>query len=154
MLALRNQYTFQSFNFVGRHLWQMEGVKSELQPPTYATATSMSGPSRTCDLCRSSQQCWILNPLSGARDWTYILMNTGRVLNHNGNSQSFNFLNAKYNSQNFFQREDEAVKVKSCRTVTRTKIMKAGRKEWKKERKEGRKDGRGKERNRNLYCDL
>ena len=35
------------------------------------------------------QQCQILNPLSEARDQTYVFLNTGRVLNllcHNGNS--------------------------------------------------------------------
>uniref|UniRef100_A0A8D0QXE5 Complex I intermediate-associated protein 30, mitochondrial n=2 Tax=Sus scrofa TaxID=9823 RepID=A0A8D0QXE5_PIG len=41
------------------------GVESELQLPTYTTATS--DPSCICDLCCSLQQCWILNPLSGAR---------------------------------------------------------------------------------------
>ena len=30
-------------------------------------------------LCHSSWQCWILNQLSRARDWTWILMNTSQV---------------------------------------------------------------------------
>ena len=34
----------------------------------YARATAMWDPSHVCDLCHSSQQCWILKPLSEARD--------------------------------------------------------------------------------------
>ena len=41
-------------------------VESELQLPAY-------------DLHHSSQPCWVLNPLSGARDQIHILMNTSRV---------------------------------------------------------------------------
>ena len=41
------------------------GVKSELRLPDYATATAAQDPS---DLHHSSQQCWILNPLSEAKD--------------------------------------------------------------------------------------
>ena len=40
----------------------------------YATATAMPDPIRTCNLHHSSQQCWILNPLSKARAWTHNLM--------------------------------------------------------------------------------
>ena len=36
----------------------------------HTTATAMPDPSRICDLHHSSQQCWILNPLSEARDGT------------------------------------------------------------------------------------
>ena len=64
-------------------------VKSELELPAYATATAMPDPSRICDLHHSSQQCWILNPLSKARDQTCILMDTSQIFNplsHNGNS--------------------------------------------------------------------
>ena len=49
-------------------------VKSELQLPAYTTTTARQDPSRVCDLHHGSQQCWILNPLSGARDQTRILM--------------------------------------------------------------------------------
>ena len=41
-------------------------VKSDLQLLAYATAAG--GPSHSCDLHHSLQQCWILNPLSEARD--------------------------------------------------------------------------------------
>ena len=34
----------------------------------YTTATAMPDPSRSCNLCYSLRQCWILNPLSEARD--------------------------------------------------------------------------------------
>ena len=52
------------------------GVKSELQQPAYSTATAMPEPSRVCDLHHSSWQCQSLNPLSKARDWTHVLMDT------------------------------------------------------------------------------
>ena len=38
--------------------------------------------SHVCDLYHSSWQCWILNPLSKARDQTCILMDTGCFINH------------------------------------------------------------------------
>ena len=40
---------------------------------SYTTATAMPDPSCVCDLHHSSRQCWILNPLSEARDRTRIL---------------------------------------------------------------------------------
>ena len=43
------------------------GVQLELQLLTYTTATATPDLSSVCDL-HSSQQCWILNPLSEARD--------------------------------------------------------------------------------------
>ena len=77
--------------FLGPHLWYMEvprvGVKLELQLPAYTRDLS-----HICDLCHSSWQCWILYPLSEARDQTYILMYTSLVpnhLSHNGNSIFF-----------------------------------------------------------------
>ena len=48
-------------------------VKSELQLPAYARATAKPDPSHISDLCRSMQQCQILNPQSKARDGTHIL---------------------------------------------------------------------------------
>ena len=44
--------------------------------------------SRICNVCRSSQQCQILNPLNEVKDGTRILMDTSRInpLSHNGNT--------------------------------------------------------------------
>jgi len=82
-----------SFDFLEPHLWHMEiprlGVELELQLPAYTTATAMWDPSRICDLHHSSRQCWILDPLSKARDRTHIFTNTSWVrwpLRHDGNS--------------------------------------------------------------------
>ena len=44
-------------------------------------ATATPDTSHVCDLHHSSQQRWILNPLSKARDGTRILMTTSRVCN-------------------------------------------------------------------------
>ena len=52
------------------------GVKSELEMPAYATDTAMPDLSCICDLCCSFQQHQILNPLSEARDWTFLLVDT------------------------------------------------------------------------------
>ena len=49
-------------------------VKSKLQLPAYTTATAMPDLSHIYNLRHSSWQCWILNPLSEARDWTHILL--------------------------------------------------------------------------------
>ena len=48
------------------------GVELELQLPAYTTAGQ--DPSHICKLHHSSLQCWILNPLSEARDQTYDVM--------------------------------------------------------------------------------
>ena len=50
--------------------------------PTYARATAMPDQSHVCDLHHSSQQHWILNPLSKARDQTQDLMDTRWVHYH------------------------------------------------------------------------
>ena len=65
------------------------GVESEPQQLAYARATALQDPSHICDLHHSLRQSQILNPLSEARDQTYILMDTSQVLNplsHNRNS--------------------------------------------------------------------
>ena len=54
-------------------------VESELQMPTYTTATTTPDLSRVCNLHHNSLQHWILNPLGKARDQTCILMDTGQV---------------------------------------------------------------------------
>ena len=48
-------------------------IESELQLLAYGTATATWDPSHVCSL---HQQCWILNPLSEARDQTCNLMDT------------------------------------------------------------------------------
>ena len=50
--------------------------------PAYTTATAMPDPSCNFDLCHSSQQCLILNPLREARDGTFVLMDTSQVHYH------------------------------------------------------------------------
>ena len=81
------------FVFLGLHTWHLEvprlGVESELQLPAYTTATASRDLSLICSLHHSSQQCRILNPLSEARDRTFIFMNLLDLLllRHNRNSK-------------------------------------------------------------------
>ena len=81
------------FSFLVPHLWHMEvprpGVKLELQLPAYPTAIAMQYLNRVCDQHHGSWKCWILHPLSKARDWAHILMDTNQVhnlLSHSENS--------------------------------------------------------------------
>ena len=64
-------------------IWKFQvpwpGVELEPQLLAYGTATAMKDLSPVCDLHHSSGQRWILNPLSIARDWTHILVDTSRV---------------------------------------------------------------------------
>ena len=58
------------------------GVEAELQLLAYTSIV-------VCDLYHSSQQRWILNPLSEAGNQTRVLMDASRVgqpLSHHGNS--------------------------------------------------------------------
>ena len=59
------------------------GVESELQPLAYTIATATPDPSCVCDLHPSLWARRILNPLSGARDWICILMDTSWVVSAN-----------------------------------------------------------------------
>ena len=76
-------YLFLIICFLGLHTRHVEvprlGVEWELQLPASTTATAMQDPSCICDLHHSSRQCWILNPLSEARDRTRIFLDTSRV---------------------------------------------------------------------------
>ena len=59
------------------------GVESELWPLAYARATATRDPSLICSQHHSSQQRWMLNPLSKARDWTCNLIVPNRIhFNH------------------------------------------------------------------------
>ena len=61
---------------------------------TGAIATETSDWRHNYNLHHRSWQLWILKPLSEARDWTHILMDTSQVLNplsHNRNSKSTAF---------------------------------------------------------------
>ena len=57
----------------------MLGVKSEVQLLAYTTATAMLDRNHIYDLHHSSQQCWILNSLSEARDRTCVLMDASQI---------------------------------------------------------------------------
>ena len=50
-----------------------------LQLLAYTTATGMQDLSLVCDLHHNSQQHWILNPLSKARDRTCVLMDASQI---------------------------------------------------------------------------
>ena len=71
-----NQVFF--FGFLWLHPKHMEiprlGVQLELQLPAYTTDTATPDLSCVCDPHHNSQQCWILNPLSKARDQTHNIM--------------------------------------------------------------------------------
>ena len=79
-------FYFYTFCFLRPHLRHMEvsriGVKSELQPLAYTTATAMQDPSHVYNLHHSSRQRRILNPLSEARDQTCFLVDTSWVHYH------------------------------------------------------------------------
>ena len=55
------------------------GVKLELQPLAYATATAIPDLSRVCNVHHSAQQHLILNPLSKVRDRTCVSMDTSQI---------------------------------------------------------------------------
>ena len=47
-------------------------IKSELWLPAHAIATAVQDPNHICNLHHSSQQHWIISPLSEARDRTQV----------------------------------------------------------------------------------
>ena len=71
-------YFYFIFCFLGLPLQHMEvsrlGAELELELPVYSTAAATQDPSHICYLYHSSQQCWIINPLSKARDRTCVLI--------------------------------------------------------------------------------
>ena len=71
------------FLFLGPHPSHMEvprlGVELELLLSAYATAAAMQDQSHICNLCHSSQQHWVTDPLSEARDQTCILMDSSQI---------------------------------------------------------------------------
>ena len=69
------------FFFSGPHPPHIGG-ETELQLPAYTTATAMPDPSHICNLCHSSWQCQILNPLSKARERISMLMDTSQLCYH------------------------------------------------------------------------
>ena len=99
--AVLSFYFFVFWSFLGLYPRHMDvprlGVKSELQLPAYSTATATATATATwdlshiCDLHHSSWQCWILNPLSRARDRIRNLMVPSQIrfrqLCHDGNSR-------------------------------------------------------------------
>jgi len=78
------EFLFFFFVFSGLYPWHTEvprlGVESELQLPAYITAIAMQDLSPVCDVRYSTQQHQILNPLSKARDQTFVLMDTSQIL--------------------------------------------------------------------------
>ena len=82
----RYQRQFFFFSLLGLDSWRMKvprlGVELELQLPAYTTATAMQDPNCICNLYHSSQQHWILNPLSEAEDQTQVLMDTSWIHFH------------------------------------------------------------------------
>ena len=83
---------FILFWFLGPHMCHMEvprlEVESELELLAYTTATATQDLSPVCDLHHSSRQCQILNPLSEARDQTFILMDPSRVRYHSATTRT------------------------------------------------------------------
>ena len=90
IVTLSIKYTFKNYLciylcFLGLHPWHMEvprlGVELELQLLAYVTATATAtwDLSLVCNLHHSSQQHWILNPLSEARNQICILVATSRI---------------------------------------------------------------------------
>ena len=101
-------HTFIFFFFLFRATPTIYGssqvrVKSELQLLAYTTATATQDLSCVCDLHHSSWHWRMVNPLSEARDWTWILMDASWVhnpLSHNRNSHTFFPLTQEFQFKN------------------------------------------------------
>ena len=78
----REEQCFENFLFFFLRAYGSSQTRGELelQLSAYTTATATSNPS--CNLYHSLQQCQILNPLSGARDRTCVLMDTSQARYH------------------------------------------------------------------------
>ena len=74
----RVEFFFFFFGFLGLHSWHMEVSRLAIIGVGAASLHHSHSNTRSkpwvCDLQDSSRQCWIHNPLSKARDWTYNLM--------------------------------------------------------------------------------
>ena len=79
LVLVRHRETDLSF-LLGLSLWHTQvprpGIKQELQPRVYTTATTTGDLSRICNLHRRWKPRQILHPPSKARDQTHILMDT------------------------------------------------------------------------------
>ena len=77
------------FFFLGKKAYGSSQTRGRIVATAASLHHSNTDPSHICDLCCSSQQTQILNPLSKAQDWTNNLMDTSQVLNplsHNRNT--------------------------------------------------------------------
>ena len=72
-------FFFFFFRATFRH---MEVPSLGVQSGMRLLATATRDPSRVWDLHHSSRPCWILNPLSEARDWTRVFMETSQIRFH------------------------------------------------------------------------
>ena len=54
-------------------------ARGQIEAAAEAYATATPDPSHICNLHHSSWQCRILNPLSEARDWTCVLLDTSQT---------------------------------------------------------------------------
>ena len=56
--------------------YESSWARGQIRAAAAGLRHSHTGPSHICDLYGSLRQRWILNPLSGARDQTHILMDS------------------------------------------------------------------------------
>ena len=103
---------------LGQHMWHMGvprlGVKLELQ--LSATGTAMQDLSLIYELHHNSQQYWILNRLSEARDRTCIFMGTSWIcyqVSHKGNLLLFFFFFFKLFRPHLWHMEVPRLRVES-----------------------------------------